>query len=213
MADKITLNTPRGIAVYPRLNAPDTKFDDLGQYKSDLRVARDAAQPLMDKLHKLFKDWTGKAHPKNPEKDNKNAVYYIETDEDGNETGFVVFKLRVKNKLTKKGELWDRRPAQFNAKGKAIETPKKVGGGSELIVSFEVYCWQNPAGTKGMSLQPEAVQILKLVEFSSQKDASAYGFAAQEGDDDADEDDDDNGFTDQSGGDGESVSADEDDDY
>jgi len=212
MADKITMTSPRGIAVYPRLNSPDTKFDDLGSYKSDLRIATDAAQPFLEKLHKVFKSWTGKNHPRNPERDNKNALYYVERDEDDNETGFVVIKFRVKNKMTKKGELWDRRPAQFDAKGKPITNPKSVGGGTELIVSFEVYQWQSPTGGKGISLQPEAVQILKLVEFNSQKDASAYGFAAQ--DDGYSDEDDDGPFGDTTDDDdNDSVPADEDDDY
>lgn len=219
MADKITMTTPRGIAVYPRLDRPDTKFDENGTYKADLRVPADRADALIKKLSKIYRDHTGKVHPKHPERDNKNAFYYIETDEDGEETGNVVFKLRVKNKITRKGELWDRRPAQFDARGKPIRNPKRVGGGSELIVSFEVYLWQTPTGGKGMSLQPEAVQIISLEEYDGTKSADSYGFGAvEDGDYVADDDDDTgNGFTDQSGDyDDEYVPSsedDEDDDY
>ena len=211
MADKITFTTPRGTAIYPRLKTPDTKFDENGQYKSDLKMPMDVAAPLIEKLKKIYRDHTGKAHPKSPERDNRNAFFYIETDDEGEETGNVVFKLRVKNKITKKGDLWDRRPAQFDARGRPLANPKNIGGGSELKVSFEVYCWQTPTGGKGMSLQPEAVQIINLLEFNGQRDASAYGFG-EEDDGYAADDDDDHGFSDESDGDQDYVPADEDDD-
>lgn len=210
MADKITFTTPKGIAVYPRLKSPDTKYDDNGVYKADLKMPLETAKPLIDKLTKMFKDHTGRSHPKNPERDNRKAFYYMELDDNDDETGNVVFKLRVKNKITKKGDLWDRRPAQFDARGKAIVNPLNVGGGTEMRVSFEVYLWSNPDG-KGMSLQPEAVQIIELVEFTgNNKSADNYGFGEEDG---FSADDDDHGFSDETDDSGDDyVSADEDDD-
>ena len=213
MADKINFRTPKGTAIYPRLKTPDTKFDENGSYKCDLKVPMDVAESFIKNMSAIYRDHTGKAHPKRPDRDNRNAFFYIETDEDGEETGNVVFKLRVKNKVTRKGDLWDRRPAQFDAKGKPIGDPKNVGGGSTLIVAGEVYLWQNSSGGKGMSLQPEAVQIIDLKEFSGFKSASEYGFGEEDGftADDADKHD----FDDESGDDdsgSDYVPADEDDD-
>lgn len=214
MAD--TLKTPRGTAVFPALNRPDTKFDENGSYKADLRV--DPKDPkvakFLDKIAALYKDHMGRAHPKKAASDNKNAVFYTEVDkETGEETGFIVVKMRVKNKISKRtGELWDRRPAQFDARGKPIATPKKVGGGTEMIVSVEPYCWVNGA-TKGVSLQPLAIQIIKLVEWNSQRDAAAYGFGEEEGY--VDDDEDNGGFrneTDEDADDGDYAPAGEDDD-
>ena len=218
MANKLTLTTPKGFAVYPRLDRPDTKYNDNGQYKCDLSMSPEAAKPLIDKIHKLYKEWTTKNHPKNPGRDNRNALYYMAVDDNDDLTGDVVFKLRVTNKITKKGDLWDRQPAQFDAKGQPITKAKAVSSGSELKVSFEVYQYQLQDGKKGMSLQPEAVQIINLVEWAGTKSASAFGFGEEAGytaEDDTQDWDKadlaDSGFPDETYGDYDSVPADEDD--
>ena len=192
MADK-RLSTPPGIAVYPRLKTPDTKFDELGQYKADIAVPLKDAEPLMAQLQAIHKAHTGK-----PAKKTENTMFYMETDDAGEETGNVVFKIRVKNRMTKKGDIWDRRPKLFDAALKPIDV--NPYGGSKIIVSFDVYEW-NAGDKAGVSLQPAGVQILELVTGSGAS-PEAMGFSAQEGytdssteglsdetGDDADEDD------------------------
>lgn len=210
--NSLQFRTPKGVAVYPRLKDPDTKFHDEGQYKADLKVPADVAKPFIDKWREQYKTWTKKALNKKPDRSDRNAFYYFETDEDGDETGFVIFKLRVKNKITKRGDLWDRRPAQFDAKGKPIASPKNVGGGTTMIVAGEVYLWETPSGGKGMSLQPEGIQILDLKEFTGGKSADDFGFGAEDGFEDDGED---TPFGDETGDDDDDyVNSDEDpDDY
>jgi len=41
--DTIRFITPRGIAIYPKLHKPDTKFKPQGEYSVKLRLAADAA--------------------------------------------------------------------------------------------------------------------------------------------------------------------------
>lgn len=204
------MKTPRGTAVFPALHRPDTKFDENGSYKADLRFdpSSPGVEKFLSKIDALYKAHMGKAHPKNADSSNKNALYYAETDkETGEPTGSVVLKLRVKNKISKRsGELWDRRPAQFDAKGRPIGTPKQVGGGTVMIVSFEPYCWVNGA-TKGVSLQPLAIQIIELKEWNNERDASAYGFGEEEG-----YEAEDGGFGDETAGDDEIDAAGSDDD-
>lgn len=171
MADK-RLSTPLGTAVYPRLKTPDTKFDELGIYKADVAVPMAAAEDLMAELSADFKAHTGKA-PKKSE----NTMWIFELDDAGEETGNVIFKLRVKNRINRKGDLWDRRPKLFDAALKPIDV--NPWGGSSMIVSFDVYAW-DAGGKKGVSLQPVGVQIVDL-KTGSGPDASSMGFAAQEG--------------------------------
>lgn len=172
MAD-IRLSTPLGTAVYPRLKTPDTKFDDLGIYKADVAIPMSEAEPLMAQLGDIFKKHTGKAAKKA-----ENTMWLFETDDQGEETGNVIFKLRIKNRISKKtGELWDRRPKMFDATLKPID--ENPWGGSKMIVSFDVYGW-DAGGKKGVSLQPVAVQIVELVSGSG-PDASSFGFGATEG--------------------------------
>ena len=166
--------SPKGIAVYPRLNMPDTKFDELGAYKADIAVPFEEAKPLMDKLQAIWKAHTGK-----PANATSNTMWAKETDkETGEETGRVVFKMRVKNRLTKKGQVWDRQPKVFDAAGNRVMDIPNIGGGSTLKVFFEVYEW-NAGGKMGVSLQPMKVQLLDLQEFVGGDDASP--FDAEEG--------------------------------
>lgn len=186
-----------GLAVYPALKRPDTKFDENGTYKADISVPLADAKETMDQLQEIHKAHTGKAAKKSD-----NSMWYIETDEAGEETGNVVFKCRIKNRISKKtGELWDRRPALFDAALKPVDV--NPWGGSTYIVSADVYCW-DAGGKMGVSLQPMGVQILDLKEGSGPS-ASSMGFAAQEGytgsadvmdddqDDQSDDTDDDDG--------------------
>lgn len=213
MADSKILKV-RGIAVYPALLRPDTKFDELGQYKCDLKIdpKSPAGAKALEAIRAAYKEATGKPHPKSPDSSNRNAVYYMEVDKDTEEeTGMVILKVRVKNKLNRKSkELWDRRPAQFDAKGKPIK-PKNVWGGSVLIVNIELYIWQNRDGAKGLSLQPQAVQIIELVTGQGrERTATDYGFGEEDGY--SEEDGDEHGFDDETDGeDSDEVSSTEDD--
>lgn len=171
MADT-RLSTPVGVAVYPRLKTPDTKFDEHGVYKADLSVPLAEAAGLMKKLSSIYKDHTGK-----PPSKAENTMWVLETDEEGEETGNVIFKLKVKNRLNRKGELWDRRPKLFDAALKEIDV--NPWGGTKMAVSFDVYAWVS-GNKKGVSLQPVGVQILELVEGGGPS-AAAMGFKAQEG--------------------------------
>lgn len=166
--------TPVGIAVYPHLNRPDTKFHDLGIYKADVKVSVEEAQPLMATLMAFYKENVGTAANKFD-----NTMFSLETDEDGEPTGDVTFKLRVKNRNGRDGSVWDRKPKMFDAS--LVPCPNaNPFGGSTIAVNFEAYAW-NMSGKKGVSLQPVAVQILKLKEGGNNDNASSFGFTATEG--------------------------------
>ena len=165
--------TPLGTAVYPALKRPDTKFHDLGQYKADVSIPIETAKPLMDKLSAFFKEQTGTA-PNQTE----NTMFKVEVGEDGNPKGTVLFKLRIKNRMTKQGEVWDRRPKMFGAD----LTPAPAAdprGGSKIKVSFEFYVWE-ANGKKGVSLQPVAVKIIELVSGEA-ADGADFGFDKEDG--------------------------------
>ena len=172
MADT-NISLPLGRAIYPSLKIADTKFHELGQYKCNVSVPIKEASGTMDKLTSIFKEHTGK-----PPTKTDNTMWKMEIDADtGEETGNVIFKCAVKNVQRRDGELWDRRPKQFDAKMNPVNLDPY--GGSELYVSASVYAW-SAAGKKGVSLQPMAVQIINLVERSG-GNAEGFGFQAQEG--------------------------------
>ena len=166
-------HTPKGRAVYPRLSRPDTKFHDLGIYKADIMVPVSECRELLNTLTAFHKSHVGQA----PNKID-NPMWKLELDEDGEQTGEVIFKLRVKNRLGRDGEVWDRKPKMFDAS--LAPCPDAVPkGGSEFIVNFEAYAW-DAGGKKGVSLQPVAVQIITLVS-GDEGSADGFGFKATDG--------------------------------
>ena len=170
---QIKMTTPKGSAHYPHLKRPDTHFHDQGIYKADLLVPKKDALPLMEKLAKHYKSITGSDLNMS-----KNSMFeeYVEKDS-GKNSDQILFKMRIKNRLTKTGEVWDRRPKMFDSELTPIDVDPK--GGSQMKVSFELYAWE-ASGKKGVSLQPVAVLITQLNTGQSDN-ASDYGFEKEDG--------------------------------
>ncbi|WOZ55641.1 single-stranded DNA-binding protein [Roseobacter phage CRP-118] len=167
------ISLPLGRAIYPALKHADTKFHDLGIYKCNVSVPLKEATSTMEKLTEIHKRHTGKAPTKA-----ENTMWKMEVDEEtGEETGNVVFKCSVKNVRRRDGELWDRRPKQFDAKMNPVDL--NPYGGTELYVSASIYEW-SAGGKKGVSLQPLAVQIINLVEGGAGSGEN-FGFQKQDG--------------------------------
>lgn len=165
---------PRGVAVWPRLNTPDTKYKPEGEFS--VKLAYDANDPeakaLAQKLEQLRDAAFEKFVSENPKK-KKTAkvapVFREELDDEGDETGRIlfVFKMRHKVKAQATGKTYTLTPTIMNAKRVILERPPQIGGGSEMKISFEV----SPAFVESskefhLSLRLVAVQLLKLVSFN-----------------------------------------------
>lgn len=193
---KKKFTTPAGVAVYPRLGRPDTKYNEHGTYSADLRIPIEEAKPLLKELGDLYKAHTGNVHTKFPTRKDKEAIWYFDQDDDGDfDKDFVTLKLRAKNVMTKSGEIWDRKPKLFDAAGNRISNAPRVGGGTVMRVSFEADCYVGKKAT-GVRLIPQAVQIIDLVEFEEGGSAEDYGFGKEEGFTSRHSDDDEDGFED-----------------
>lgn len=207
--------TPKGVASWPRLHEPDTKFKKEGEYSIKLKLSGAAAAELnaiIEAAHEQSFEANrkaiaeAKAKEKNPKKRAEikeradlpcKEVY--ENDEPTGEYEFS-FKMKASGVSQKTGKPWERKPAVFNAKGKPLsaEEKQKVGGGSVVKVSYEIAPFYTAALGAGVSLRLEAVQVLELKSFTN-RDASAFGFGAEEGYDGVDEDAAASGFEDESG--------------
>lgn len=216
--------TPKGIASWPRLHEPDTKFRDDGEYSIKLRLSGAAAAELnaiIEQAHEASYEANkkaiaeAKAKEKNPkkraeikERADLPCKELYENDEPTGEYEFN-FKMKASGVSKKTGKPWTRKPGVFNAKGKPLsqEEKAKVGGGSVVKVSYEITPFYTSALGAGVSLRLEAVQVLELKSFSS-RDATAYGFGEEEGYDGAGEDASAAGFGDESGDFGSSEPSD-----
>lgn len=187
------LNTPKGVAVWPNLNAPDTKFKPEGEYTA--RLAFDPnlpeVQALITKLEavrdELFEEFKGEkpAH----KKFEAAPVFTEELDKDGEETGRITINFKMKasgvSKATNKP--WSRKPTIFDSKGKEIKNPPTIGGGSVLRVACELGGGGVPSAKK-FYLSPKlvGVKLLELVTFGS-KSSKEMGFDEDEGGYEADD--------------------------
>ena len=56
---KPAFKTPKGTAMYPYLNTPDTQFDTTGQYKVNIRMSKDEAKAFVDEVKQVANDAFG----------------------------------------------------------------------------------------------------------------------------------------------------------
>jgi len=181
----IRTTTPKGRASYPWLNKPDTKFDADGVFKCNLVVPAKEAKALMKQIDAEADKALAAAQADNPKA--KKSIkagekpYYPETDDDGEETGNIVFKTKQRAKITtKKGEVIEKTIPLFDAAGKKVSA--NVGGGSVLKLNVELaHYYMAAQKSAGVTLRLQAAQILDLVEFGAGGSAESYGFGEEEG--------------------------------
>jgi hypothetical protein len=183
--------TPKGVAVYPRLNTPDTKFKTEGEYSAKIRLSEEDAAPLIAKIeeaiaetYKAEQDRLIAAGKKAAAKTLKYAdkPYKNVLDGEGEETGEVEFNIKMKAQYTKKdGTVVKLEPKLFDAATPPNPLPKstQIWGGSLIKVAGEFNPFATAIGV-GMSLRLSAVQVIKLVSGGSGGDASSYGFGGEE---------------------------------
>lgn len=212
MANKMHV-TPKGEASWPKLFKPDTKFVPEGEYSIKLLVREDAAESLMELLDKevelAYKNAV-KKNPKQKAKINQRTPYEHEVDDDGDETGNVEFKFKMKARVDlKSGDSFTQKPAVFDAKGKPIKKELDIGNGSIMKVGFEIVPYFM-ASTKdaSVSLRLKSAQLIDLVEYTD----AANPFGKEEGYsfDDSEEEENDNPFYEEEGSADFSEEADED---
>jgi hypothetical protein len=201
MAKKFS-TSPKGRLVYPHLHTPDTKFKTAGEYKTDLVVpASDlSAQNLIAAIDAAMAASlaTARAEAATPAKakkvkNNEDPPYFLQEDDEGNETGNIIFRFKLNaNGKTKMGEVFTQRPALFDAFGRPLsaEDAAKIGSGSLARCSYEFSEFYTVKLGAGVTMRLKAVQIIELVEWGG-GDASYYGFEDEtDGEADAEDDDD-----------------------
>lgn len=171
--------TPAGIAVWPKIAEPSTTFDADGVYECGLRYVGDDAAKVKQVLKQFAKEgYELKCRELGKQKLKVGPLPLVEEDD-----ASVVLKTKLKAKITRKdGSTFTQRPAVFDARGHLIKAEQipRIGGGSVLKASVEVFPFFNTLTGFGLSLRLKAVQVIKLVEFNGVGDAKSLGFTAEE---------------------------------
>ena len=129
-----------GVSQYAWLTQPDTRFDEIGHYKTNLILSGQDADTLKAAINEELTKSVALAKEKAKGKNIKTAAapYEDDTNDDGEATGSTVFKFKTKAQITTKdGKLIPNRVAIFDSKGTPM-TDCNVWSGSEMKVSAEL---------------------------------------------------------------------------
>ena len=183
---KIKIVTPKATCVYPLLNKPDTKFNADGEYKVTLKVEAEDAAPLIKQLDEILKTYKEASIKRDPKLSRFNVTtpYEEEIDDQGNLTGYYLFKFKQKARIqTNDGRSIDMKIAIVDASRKP--TDAQIGGGSEVKIAATVIPYAMSTNKAfGLALRPQAVQIINLVSPMNGNVVSMFddedGFVAEE---------------------------------
>ena len=166
-----TFTTAKGIAYYPYISAPDTKFDEQGHYKVNLCLSEEDAQPVIELIKQSVVEGIKALKKDKPNAEIKQAPlpFSKEVDDDGNPTGNVIIKFKSKAAY---------KPAVFDSKGNMM-TNSNIYGGSEIKVNGSCAFFHTAMIGAGVSIRLRAVQVIQYVEGAN--GATKFGFEEVEG--------------------------------
>jgi hypothetical protein len=169
------LTTPKGTAVYPRIDTPDTKFNEDGVYSCKLHVDEASFNAFTKQVTEIVeREYDAECRVKG-KKLKKSSSNPIRITPDGD---FEIYAKQVAQRQTKKGLLTFTIPV-FDSKGSKLSTSPAIGSGSTLKLSVEVYTWYTDLQGFGYTLRLKAVQLLELIEYNNGT-SSSFGFSAEE---------------------------------
>jgi hypothetical protein len=171
------ITTPQGKAVYPRIDNPDTKFNDDGVYTCKLHVSEADFNAFKLKYDELFeRAYKRECDEKGKELRLASASPVRITDEGD----FELYAKQVAKRQTSKG-LIEFSVAVYDSQGNKMETAPKVGSGSTLRMSVEPSFWFVSSQGFGCTLRLRAVQVIDLVEYGGGSNSESFGFGEVEG--------------------------------
>ena len=177
----IKLTTPKGTAIYPWLNEPNRKFDQIGVYSVNLRMNGEDAAEFISEITKVRDEYHDEQTKEMKKKLKKADLPVMEVvDDQGEETGEVDLKIKLKAGYEYDGKTITQRPTLIDAKQQPMANDILIGSGTTLRCGVEVAPWYVPTMGIGVSLRLRVAQIIDLVEFGG-GGAAAYDFNNEEG--------------------------------
>ena len=177
----IKLTTPKGTAIYPWLNEPNRKFDQIGVYSVNLRMNGEDATEFISAITKVRDEYHDEQTKEMKKKLKKADLPVMEVvDDQGEETGEVDLKIKLKAGYEYDGKTITQRPTLIDAKQQPMANDILIGSGTTLRCGVEVAPWYVPTMGIGVSLRLRVAQIIDLVEFGG-GGAAAYDFNNEEG--------------------------------
>lgn len=196
------MRTPKGRVEWAKVVTPDFKFDKAGIYSCDFYLKADdpATQEMCAELDELVEEAKNDAIEENPKRKPLTApAYEVVTDDDGNETGEIKFKFKLKAQgKTKEGKIYKQRPAvldskgtpvlKFDDEGDVVNDGFRIGNGTTAKIAFEPRKYfMASSKTAGVSLRLKAIKLIKLEAYAGggsyfEEEEEEDGYVAKEDD-------------------------------
>lgn len=168
MARKKAVVTPTGIVSgFVAIETPSTKFDPDGTYSVQVDFVGNDAKHMKKAIDKLMAD-SLEAGIRREVTRAANPPYSIK-----NKILTVKFKQKAVIKA-RDGRTFNKDVKIFDAKGKPVNTDLGIGADSFIKVAYTDYLWAVSALGCGVSLQPEFIQVIKLVKYEGGSDANPF---------------------------------------
>jgi hypothetical protein len=174
--------SPPGIAKWPHLNRPDKKFHkEDGVYHTQLILSHSDSQEMKSVIDKVIstnvEDLKQRGQYRNID---QPPPYYNEVDDEGNETGNLCFKMKLKAVGVNGDDRWEQRPKIVDASTHPWPADgDEIGRGSRIRCGFEIVPYCSPQGA-GVTLRLKTVQVIDLKDRDGDA-ASEWGFDEVEG--------------------------------
>ena len=163
MSDIPTKVSVAGEAIYPHLMKPDVRFNEHGEFKVTLKIAKQDASQMVKDTDQAIEDSLAKAEKDSGKKVKSAPKPYKE------ESGYVFFKFKMKasgvNKKTQ--EKFTQSPQLLDSKKNPLSPNTSIWGGSIMKVAYQPVPYFTPMLGAGVSLRLKAVQVIKLIEGKS----------------------------------------------
>ncbi len=159
----------KGKAKWAKVFEPDTRFVEDGEFSTQVIMSEAEAASVCEQFDALIDEAYDKAVKEKPALKaslSKRPVTEPEIDQDGNETGDVVFKTKLKAIVrAKNGNSYKQKVQVVDSKRKPMGSDLAIGNGSVIKAAVEPVTYVM-ASTKqvGVSLRLKALQVIDLVE-------------------------------------------------
>jgi len=173
-----SITTDIGIAQYPWVNNPSTKWGEGGEYSCNIILTKEQGKAIIKKLEPILKN---KQKEQAEESGKKVKTYELPIELEG-DTYVLKAKLKPVNGKRKDGVEYTKSLGLFDSKGNPWDRSVIIRGGSKIRLNVRPKTWFSPLLGVGVSLELLAVQVIELAdgELSSQA-AESFGFTEVEG--------------------------------
>ena len=159
MEKQISFITPVGtLTGFIAMETPSVKFDPAGVYSTGIIFEGKDADFMQERIDRLMELSLKRANATKQ----ANAPYKLED-------GILTVSCKQKATITaRSGETFEKKPKLYDADNKPVDEVLGIGAGTLARLKLTAYMWNVASAGAGVTLQPQFMQIAKLVKYQSE---------------------------------------------